>query len=107
MPLRSERVIVVFKRIVLTGTEITHWTDLRGEIVLLSHYDPGRVFEDLLVSKIVLPEDRPKVAHRGVSRGIIKSLIDMRAGIRLVLESDIGASFAELVYLRDGTGPAG
>lgn len=73
---------------------------------MLSHYDPGREFEDLLVSKLVAPDDRPKIERHDVSRGIIKSLISMRAGISLVLESDIGANFAGLVYreLRDGTG---
>jgi DNA-binding transcriptional LysR family regulator len=108
MPLWSERVLVVLPQDhPLTARETIHWTDLRGETVLLSHYDPGPEFEDLLVSKLVSPEDRPKIEHHDVSRGIIKSLISMKAGISLVLESDIGANFAGLVYreLRDGQGP--
>jgi DNA-binding transcriptional LysR family regulator len=105
----SERVLVVLPQDhPLTARETIYWTDLRGETVLLSHYDPGREFEDLLVSKLVSPEDRPKIERHDVSRGIIKSLISMRAGISLVLESDIGANFAGLVYreLRDGAGPS-
>lgn len=108
MSLWSERVLVVLPQDhPLTARETIHWTDLRGETVLLSHYDPGPEFEDLLVSKLVSPEDRPKIEHHDVSRGIIKSLISMKAGISLVLESDIGANFAGLVYreLRDGQGP--
>lgn len=75
-----------------------------AEMVLLSHYDPGKELEYVLVSKLVSPEARPKIER--VSRGIIKSLISMNTGISLVLESDIGANLADLVYreLRDGAG---
>lgn len=109
MALWSERVLVVLPHDhPLSSAETVYWTDLRGETVLLSHYDPGKEFEDLLVSKLVSPEDRPKIERHDVSRGIIKSLIRMRAGISLVLESDIGINYAGLVYreLRDGTGPS-
>ncbi len=43
-----------------------------------------------------------------MSRGIVKSLTSMGLGISLVLESDIGATFAGLTYreLQDGTGPS-
>ncbi len=105
----SERVLVAFPQDhPLSSREPVYWTDLRGQTVLLSHYDPGKEFEDLLVSKLVSPEDRPKIERHDVSRGIIKSLISMRAGISLVLESDMGANFAGLTYreLRDGTGPS-
>jgi DNA-binding transcriptional LysR family regulator len=103
----SERVLVVLPHDhSLAARETIYWTDLRGEMVLLSHYDPGQEFEYLLVSKLVSPEDRPRIERHDVSRGIIKSLVGMKAGISFVLESDIGANFAGLVYreLRDGTG---
>ncbi|MCK1328842.1 MULTISPECIES: LysR family transcriptional regulator [unclassified Bradyrhizobium] len=92
----------------LAAKEVVHWMDLRNETVLLSQYDSERELEDLIISKLMLPEDRPKIERHDVSRGIIKSLISMGTGISLVLESDIGASFAGLVYreLRDGTGPS-
>ncbi|MCP3380282.1 LysR family transcriptional regulator [Bradyrhizobium sp. CCGUVB4N] len=105
----SERVLVALpQEHPLTARQAIYWTDLRGETVLLSYYDPGRDFEDLLVSKLVLPEDRPRIERHDVSCGIIKSLISMKAGISLVLESDTGAIFADLVYrdVRDGTGPS-
>jgi DNA-binding transcriptional LysR family regulator len=91
----------------LADRETIYWTDLRSETVLLSDYDPGREFEDLLISKLVSPEDRPKVERHDVSRGIIKSLVGAGFGVSLVTESDIGASFSGLIYreLRDGTGP--
>jgi DNA-binding transcriptional LysR family regulator len=59
-----------------------------------------------LISKLVQPEDRPKIERHDVSRCIIKSLISMGMGLSLVMESDTGATFAGLVYreLQDGAG---
>ena len=109
MPLWSERILLaLLEEHPLAGKDVVHWTDLRGETVLLSQYDPGRELEDLLMSKLVSPEDRPKTARHDVSRGIIKSLIAAGFGVSLVTESDIGANFSRLTYreLRDGTGPS-
>jgi DNA-binding transcriptional LysR family regulator len=108
-PLWSERTLVALPEgHSLADREAVYWTDLRGETLLLSHYDPGREFEDLLISKLVSPEDRPKIERHDVSRGIIKSLVSLGFGVSLVTESDVGASFSGLVYrdLRDGTGPS-
>ena len=109
-PLWSERILISLPQDHCIGgtRDRIYWTDLRNETVLLSQHDPGRELEDLLISKLVSPEDRPKIERHDVSRGIIKSLISMGIGISLVLESDIGASFAGLVYreLRDGAGPS-
>lgn len=105
----SERILISLPREHgLAAREIVYWTDLRQETVLLSQYDPGQELEDLLVSKLVLPEDRPMIERHDVSRGIIKSLVSMGMGLSLVIESDIGASFAGVVYreLQDGTGPS-
>lgn len=105
----SERILISLPQDHCLATrEIIYWTDLRNQKILLSEYDPGRELEDLLTSKLVLPEDRPTIERHDVSRGIIKSLTSMGMGLSLVMESDIGASFAGLVYreLRDGTGPS-
>lgn len=109
MPLWSERVLVALPHDhPLAGRETVCWTDLRGETVLLSYYDAGKELEDLLISKLLSPEDRPKIERHDVSRGIVKSLISMHTGISLVLESDMGANFAGLTYrqLRDGSAPS-
>lgn len=109
LPLWSERILISLPQDhSLAAREIVYWTDLRNETILLSHYDPGRELEDLLISKLILPEDRPTIERHDVSRGIIKSLVSMGMGLSLVMESDIGASFAGLVYreLLDGTGPS-
>ncbi|WFU58319.1 LysR substrate-binding domain-containing protein [Bradyrhizobium pachyrhizi] len=107
LSLWSERILIALpQNHVFATRDAIYWTDLRSETVLLSRYDPGRELEDLLVSKLLSPEDRPKVEWHDVSYGIIKSLVSMSLGVSLVMESDSGASFAGLVYreLRDGVG---
>lgn len=107
LKLWSERILVALpERHPLAAREVIHWTDLRGETVLLSQHDPSRELEDLMISRLVSSVDRPRVDRHDVSRGIIKSLVSMELGISFVMESDTGASFAGLVYreLRDGTG---
>ena len=90
----------------MAARDAVYWTDLRDETVLLSHHDSSREFEDLIISKFVSTDDRPKIDRHDVSRSMIKGLVSMKLGISLVMESDMGASFAGLKYreLRDGTG---
>jgi DNA-binding transcriptional LysR family regulator len=105
----SERILVaLLQDHPLASRDVVYWTDLRGETVLLSHHDPGSELEDILMSKLVSLEDRPKVTRHDVSRGVIKSLVSASFGVGLVTESDIGANFSGLTYreLRDGTGPS-
>jgi DNA-binding transcriptional LysR family regulator len=109
VPLWSERIVVALpKDHRLAAGETIFWTDLRTETVLLSQYDPGRELEDLLISKLISPDDRPRIDRHDVSRGIIKSLVSVGFGVSLVTESDMGANFSGLIYreLRDGTGPS-
>lgn len=109
LPLWSERILVALPEDhPLTARDAILWTELRNQTVLLSQYDPGHELEDVLISKLPLLGDRPQIERHDVSRGIIKSLISMRLGISLVMESDIGASFAGLAYreLRDGIRPS-
>ncbi|QDF37484.1 LysR substrate-binding domain-containing protein [Bradyrhizobium symbiodeficiens] len=109
LKLWSERILVSLpEHHALAERDVIYWTDLRNETVLLSRHDPGRELEDLMLSRLVSLEDRPLIDRHDVSRGIIKSLISMKFGIGLVMESDVGASFAGLIYreVRDGTGPS-
>jgi DNA-binding transcriptional LysR family regulator len=108
LKLWSERILVSLpERHPLSARDVIHWTDLRDETVLLSQHDPSRELEDLMISKLISTVDRPRVDRHDVSRGIIKNLISMELGISLVMESDMEANSAGLVYreLRDGTGP--
>jgi len=109
MQLWSDRIMVTLPQDhPLAAKDIVYWTDLRAETVLLSQYNPGPELEDLLMSKLVSSEDRPKIERHAVSLGIIKSLVSAGFGTGLVTESDVWASFSGLTYreLRDGTGPS-
>lgn len=109
LPIWSERVLILLpKDHPLAAHKDIYWTDLRNETVLLSQYDPGTDIEDLLISNLVADDKRPRIERHDVSRGIIKSLISMGLGISLVMESDVGATFAGLTYreIQDGTGPS-
>lgn len=108
-PLWNERVLVVLPaEHRLAARQAVYWTDLRDETIIVSKYDPGREIEDLLVSKLASPNERPNIERPDVSRGVVKSLVTMGMGISIVLESDLGANFSGLEYreLRDGAGPS-
>lgn len=51
----------------LAAREVVYWTELRNETIILSEYDPGREIEDLLVSKLMSPDDRPKIERHDMS----------------------------------------
>ncbi|QND72914.1 LysR family transcriptional regulator [Tardiphaga robiniae] len=109
LPLWSERILAALPEgHPLTTRDVVLWTDLRNQKVLLSQYDPGHELEDVLISKLPLPDDRPQIERHDVSRSIIKSLVSMGLGVSLVTESDIGASCAGSVYreLSDGIRPS-
>ncbi len=107
MSLWSERILVVLPdghR--LAANEIVHWTDLKGEALLLSRRDPGHEIHDLVVAKLASPADRPKMVRHDISRESIKSLVGAGFGIGLTIEASVGANFAGVVHreVRDGTG---
>jgi DNA-binding transcriptional LysR family regulator len=107
LPLWSERVLVALPSAHrLAERENLHWTDLSGEIVLVSRHDPGPEIEDLLKAKFISSVERPKIERHDVGRGALKALVSMGFGISLVLESDLGAALPSPLYreLRDGTG---
>ena len=62
MSLWSERIVVALPEDhPLADGETVYWTDLKGETLLISRHDPGPEIQDLLLTKLVSPEDRPKL----------------------------------------------
>jgi DNA-binding transcriptional LysR family regulator len=109
MPLWSERIMAALPdRHSLADGETIYWTDLKGETLLISRHDPGPEFQELLLTKLAAPGDRPKAVCHGASWGNVKSLVGAGFGVSLVTESDVGANFSGLTYreVRDGTGPS-
>jgi DNA-binding transcriptional LysR family regulator len=108
-PLWTERVLLALPVCHhLAAQQAIYWTDLRDETIIVSKYDPGKEIEDLLVSKLASPDERPRIKRPDVSRGVVKSLVTMGLGLSIVLESDLGAKLSGLEYreLRDGAGPS-
>jgi DNA-binding transcriptional LysR family regulator len=109
MSLWSERIVVALPEgHRLAADEAVYWTDLKGETLLISRHDPGAEIQDVLLTKLASPGDRPKADWHDASWGNIKSLVEAGFGISLVTESDVGANLSGLIYraLRDGTGPS-
>jgi DNA-binding transcriptional LysR family regulator len=105
----SERVLIALPEDHrLVDRDTIYWTDLRSETLLMSQYDPYREFEDLVTSKLVSYDDRPRIERHDVSQSILKSLVSMKLGLGLMLESDVGVLVPSIVFkeLRDGTGAA-
>jgi DNA-binding transcriptional LysR family regulator len=105
----SERVVVALPEVhQLADGETISWTDLKGETLLISRHDPGAEIQELLLTKLTSPGDRPRVICHDASWGNIKALVGAGFGVSLVTESDMGASPSGLIYreLRDGTGPS-
>jgi DNA-binding transcriptional LysR family regulator len=92
----------------LADGETVYWTDLKGETLLTSRHDPGPEIQELLLTRLASPGDRPKAVCHNANWGHIKSLVGAGFGISLVTESDVGANLSGLIYreLRDGTGPS-
>jgi len=116
LPVECERIALWSERVLialpdnhrLSSRDIVYWTDLRSETLLMSQYDPYWEFEDLITSKLLSPDDRPRLERHDVSRSILKSLISMKLGLGLMLESDVGVRVPSIGFkeLRDGTGAA-
>jgi DNA-binding transcriptional LysR family regulator len=109
MSLWSERVVVALpERNSLADDETVYWTDLKDETLLISRHDPGAEIQELLLTKLTSPGDRPRVVCLEATWGNIKSLVGAGFGICLLTESDVDANFSGLIYreLRDGTGPS-
>jgi DNA-binding transcriptional LysR family regulator len=109
MSLWSERIMVALPEgHRLADGETVYWTDLKDETLLISRHDPGTEIQELLLTKLASPGDRPKALFHDTSLGNIMSLVGAGFGVSLVRESDIGANFSGLIYreLRDGMGPS-
>lgn len=109
MALWSERIVVALPEgHRLANGETVYWTDLKGETLLISRRDPGPEIQDLLITKLASPGDRPKAIFHDTGCGNIKSLVAAGFGVSLVAESDVGGNFSGLVYreIRDGMGPS-
>jgi DNA-binding transcriptional LysR family regulator len=109
MPLWSERIVIALPQAHgLAHVETVYWTDLKSETLLISRQDPGPEMQELLLTKLAAPGDRPKVICHDASCANLKSLVGAGFGVSLLRESDVDANFSGVIYreVRDGTGPS-
>lgn len=103
----AERIMVALpKSHYLAERDFVYWTDLKAEQFLVSRHDPGPEIEDILLSKLASPGDRPLVKTIGAPHDHLLALVRCRQGIVPVCESSTGNMIPDVVYreVRDGTG---
>jgi len=108
MNLWSDRVMVALSSDhVLADRDFIYWTELKSECFLISVRDPGPELEDVLLSKLAAPGDRPTIKSINGNREEVLSMVSAGGGVGLVCESASGNVIKRTVYreVRDGNGP--
>jgi len=108
MSLWSERIMVAFpKAHPLAARDFVYWTDLKTERFLMSRRDPGPEIQDILLSKLASPGDRPLIKQIRANSDHILSIVDGNRGITLTCESSTGNVLPGVIFreVRDGNGP--
>lgn len=108
MSLWSDRVMVALPKVhALVERDFVYWTQLKNELFLMSIRDPGPELEDILLSKLAAPGDRPRIKTINGKREDVLSMVGAGHGISLICESAIGNVVNGAVYreVRDGNGP--
>ena len=108
MALWSERIMVALpEHHPMAAHEVVSWADLKTETFFLARFDLGQDFRDLLIMKLGIPGDLPKIVQYEVNGETIKSLIGAGRGVSLTCDAYLGVHYAGVVYreARDGNGP--
>lgn len=108
LSLWSERIMVALPRAhPLAERDFVYWTDLKNERFVMSLRDPGPEIKDVLLSKLMLPGDRPFIKHVKAHHTATIIAVDGERGITLACESSCLPSWPGVVYreVRDGSGP--
>lgn len=109
MLLWSERIIAALPAgHRLTSNDMIYWTDLKGELFLLSRRDPGPDLRNIIVQKLSAPGEAPDIASWDVSSESILAMLEAGHRISVHCESCAGLTYPGIVYreVRDGSGPS-
>jgi len=104
----SDRIMVALpKDHPLVAKEFVYWTDLKNERFLMSRRDPGPEIQDILLSKLSSPGDRPRIKQIKANRGLVLSMVEGNRGITLNCECATGILLQGVLFreVRDGNGP--
>ncbi len=108
-PFWSERVLVALPSDhALAEREIVHWTDLRGERILLTAADPGSEIRDMVLGRLAASGVKPDIRMHHSSRETILSILGGGFGVSVVCEGTTGARYPDVVYrpIHGEQGPA-
>lgn len=109
MLLWSERIIVALPTTHrLTRNDSIYWTDLKGELFLLSQRDPGPDLHNIIVRKLAEPGEAPDIASWDVSNESVLAMLETGHRISVHCESCAGLIYPGVVYreVRDASGPS-
>jgi DNA-binding transcriptional LysR family regulator len=108
LSLWSERLMVAFHKMhPLAGRAFVYWTELKDERFVMSLRDPGPELQDILLSKLTAPGDRPFIKHVKAHHSAVISIVGAGRGISLACESSALLPGPEVIFreVRDGSGP--
>ena len=98
-PFWSERMLLALpSRHSLTSQEIIHWTDLRGERILLTAADPGSEIRDIVLGRLAASGVKPDIRMHRSSRETILSVLGSGLGVSVICEGTTGTRYPEVVY---------
>lgn len=108
-PLWSERMLVALPAThPLAERDVVHWTDLRGERILLPLPDPGPEMRDMLLGRLAVSGAKPDIRMHQSSRETILSILGGGTGVSIVCEGSTGTRYTDVVYrpIHGEQGPA-
>lgn len=108
-PFWSERMLVALPAShPLAARDVVHWTDLRGERLLLPAVDPGPEIRDMLLGRLAVSGGKPDIRMLQASRETVLSVIGGCSGVSVVCEGSTGARYPDVVYrpIHGEQGPA-
>ena len=98
-PFWSERMLVALpSNHPLTEREVIHWTDLRGERVLLTSADPGPQIRDIVLGRLAASGVKPDIRIHHASRETILSTLGGGLAVSVICEGTTGAHYPDVVY---------
>jgi DNA-binding transcriptional LysR family regulator len=82
----------------LAEREVVHWTDLRGERLLLPAADPGPEMRDMLLGRLAVSGMQQNIRMQRASRESILSVLGCGLGLSVICEGGTGALYPDVVY---------
>lgn len=90
----------------LADRPLVYWQELKDEIFLISHHDPGSDIRNILLRHLAGPSDQPRIVTRHLSRENILSEVASGQGVALQCQSAKGLAGLGVAFrpIHDGAG---